>query len=551
MRGSSYLDPPYNRSAMRQPLLSLPLNKVQWARPLSHRLTYQAAIVDFSCGIVRRAGLPNIPMVVVLMSQLRPLMIRLLMTGMAVTAALPGVCRSAPVDPRQVRDLMVRLYRSDRLLLEPQEVARRQADRAALLQRTGQGKTVSPEELQQLLRTADEQEKAAVDHLARQFRVQVYKTFRRQRGVFTRRRAAWTRAETLWEAAGGKFEDQDRLIDWLELALRRSMPNTIGPLPEDPVFEVRPDPPEMPSPESLAAQPPTARIGPAEPTVDIEEPVPLPATRSRPEPTSAPAFRATEPTDPWHDLARPGMPLQPDAAETAPPRLSPVEPTPLPPRRETDRVGEAAAAPPLAAVRRPAEPPPIAQHDPLPATEPVDPPARDMGSDAALPFPIMEDPFAQPVATEIPNPEQVAAVSPPLPDADPPATENVRVNIDELATRIANANRALGDLSSQVEKDRGLGARQLGPLVDQLDELMTRIDDLTLFRRLISPENQAKVGQIDAPRRVISLLGARIFEARTRARGSGFSGQQEQRLAELRHLDALSEALAQLAIKQD
>ena len=71
--------------------------------------------------------------------------------------------------------------------------------------------------------------------------------------------------------------------------------------------------------------------------------------------------------------------------------------------------------------------------------------------------------------------------------------------------------------------------------------------DLEMFRELISQQERALVGRIESPRRAISQLAARVFEARTRASGPGFLGAQADRQAELRHLDALSEQLAKLA----
>ena len=83
----------------------------------------------------------------------------------------------------------------------------------------GQGKAVSAARVRTLLAKADQREQEAIDRLALRFRVQVYKTFRQRRAVFTHRRAAWNHVLADWKAAGSPPGQQNLLIDWLELAL--------------------------------------------------------------------------------------------------------------------------------------------------------------------------------------------------------------------------------------------------------------------------------------------------------------------------------------------
>ena len=74
--------------------------------------------------------------------------------------------------------------------------------------------------------------------------------------------------------------------------------------------------------------------------------------------------------------------------------------------------------------------------------------------------------------------------------------------------------------------------------------------DLTLFRDLITPAQQALVGQIASPRPLISQLANRIVEVRSRVQGGDFAGTEAQRQAELRRLDALSTRLGNLAAEK-
>jgi len=153
-----------------------------------------------------------------------------------------------------VRETLQRLDRANRVVLRPDEVAAWQTRYAHLLRQLARGKALSQAELLGLLREADEREKTAIERLARRFRVDVYRTFRQRRGVFTRRRAAWSRVRTLWEEGGRSFEQQDKLIAWLETAILRSTPGMEGPMPPAPQFDPRTPAPPWQPPAALAVQ---------------------------------------------------------------------------------------------------------------------------------------------------------------------------------------------------------------------------------------------------------------------------------------------------------
>ena len=92
-------------------------------------------------------------------------------------------------------------------------------------------------------------------------------------------------------------------------------------------------------------------------------------------------------------------------------------------------------------------------------------------------------------------------------------------------------------------------ADQLDSLLSRLDILVLRQKDLTLFRNLIAPQEQAKVGQIDSSRSVVASMGTRIAELRTRIRENEALPEAE-RTAALRHLDELSDRLATLTAEK-
>ncbi len=149
--------------------------------------------------------------------------------------SLRRAASGATAQQEVIRDALTRLQRADRLL-GPAEASEGQTVGDIFAQRLHSGQPITPSALRELLETVDQHEKQAIGQLARQFRTQAYRTFRQRRGLFTRRRAAWSRVLKSWEDAGADFEQQDRLIDWLQLAIKSSTPGTAGPLPPEPSF---------------------------------------------------------------------------------------------------------------------------------------------------------------------------------------------------------------------------------------------------------------------------------------------------------------------------
>jgi hypothetical protein len=83
--------------------------------------------------------------------------------------------------------------------------------------------------------------RASLEDAARDYRIEVYDTFRLDRPEFDRRRAEWRQLEQSWEAAGKSDRDVPTLLDWLAEATAQSQTDSIGPLPEAPkiVAEVK------------------------------------------------------------------------------------------------------------------------------------------------------------------------------------------------------------------------------------------------------------------------------------------------------------------------
>ncbi len=130
-----------------------------------------------------------------------------------------------------------------------------------------------------------------------------------------------------------------------------------------------------------------------------------------------------------------------------------------------------------------------------------------------------------------------------------PADEHAQVNIDELRTRIEGINLSLRNLDAELHEKRDFSPDQLDSLLSRLDILVLRQKDLTLFRDLTTPQEQAKVGQIDSSRPAITSMGNRISELRIRIRENGAMPEAE-RTAALKHLDELSDRLAALTAEK-
>lgn len=493
----------------------------------------------------------------------------------------------APAQQQQsIRVLLGRLDRANWVMLAPDEAAGQQARHAVLPRQSAQGRTVPQAEVLELLRQTDQQEKVAVERLARQFRMRVYDSFRLQREEYVRRRAAWDRIRASWEAAGSPFDEQARLIDWLEAAIRSSTPGSVAPLPDAPTAGLLA---KVPQP-LVTPQPPETLVQAPPPTVRPEtvQPPPPVAGRSQPKRPAAKVRLPNQPPNGQVQPAGPPVPLPPAAPRQMPtgppapgrsaadrpvaaPRRQPAElplalgesarvsvlPMPLSsrdvaalvagsgPRRAADAPskisGQPASSLPPGERAVPPVPPAVAAQRLLATDAPIaaarragQPPPRT----ADGPAPLLPDSLGVPPAAS-----QVARPSPQPPPVRPPH----RVNLAELAARIAGTNLALQAIEAELEEDQPWDARRLGPLADRLEILVMRRNDLGVFYELVSPRERAWVGRLDSPQRAISRLAARIFEARTRASGPDFIGSQSERQAELGELDELSAQLAEMA----
>lgn len=75
-----------------------------------------------------------------------------------------------------------------------------------------------------------------LERAARDFRIQTYETFRKDRAEYDRRQAAGADLERAWKEAGSNPDDRDTLVDWFEQATAGSRADAIAELPASPTF---------------------------------------------------------------------------------------------------------------------------------------------------------------------------------------------------------------------------------------------------------------------------------------------------------------------------
>jgi hypothetical protein len=148
-----------------------------------------------------------------------------------------------------------RAMRAARLALKPEDAAAQQDRLGSRLHQ----RLVTWQVLREVLEETNRREKEAIDLLARRYRSQIRDTFRTQPEISDQRQGAWTAVYRDWKAAGARFDEQERLIDWLEAAIRSAGPERIGAVPDTPKFEKpkseRPKVEELSPPAQLAEQP--------------------------------------------------------------------------------------------------------------------------------------------------------------------------------------------------------------------------------------------------------------------------------------------------------
>ncbi len=487
-----------------------------------------------------------------------------------------------------LKQLEERAARAARLTLKPDEATRQQAKTRSQLHQ----KVIAWQTLRAVIDETSTREKDAIDRLVRRYRGLVFDTFHKEIDVYGQRQQAWLDLYLEWKLAGGRFEQQGRLIAWLEEAIRSATPGTIGRIPEKPKFED-----EQPAAEAAPQQPaditkpqaatkPEAIEKPKSETKQppVQEEAKRPADITKPQAATKPEAierpKSEEKQPPVKEKAKQPAEIAKPQAATKPKNIEkPKSEAKQPPVKEEAKQPVEIAKPQAAtkpeAIERPkseAKQPPVQEEAKQPAeiakpqvatkpeaiekpkSEAKQPPVKE---EAKRPADVAKPQAAtKPKAIEKPKPE----VKQPPAKEELPATAakaatgessagSVEIKQDELSVRISGCNLALRALEAELDEKGDWTPARLEPLVDRLKILVIRHNDLHLFREAVPAEKRSSIEPLASAQSVISQLAARIFEARGRTAGPDFTGKDSERQTELRRLQELSRRLAELAGK--
>jgi hypothetical protein len=491
------------------------------------------------------------------------------------------------VGPQQqqawLRRLNGRLERAIDLTLSPTRAAARKAEVEGALRQP----QVPWPVLQQLVDELERRENAALPSLLNRCRVAAYDNLGGDREPYEKRLETLGRAVLSWNAAEKTSEDRDRMIGWLERALRCCSLDATTPIPPPPSFPpegAEALPPDQPGPGAS----PEPATPPAEPPPPIE-PADSPADRSHLPAEASPPIEAQPPMEPQPtsepEVEPPAPPVAlfgSPPAESATPSTAPVE-GPVA-RAASDGVAVEELPRPVARFPGSDLPGPLAEDlgaQPGLLQDAVEPPQDPIEA------PPIEMPRGEPAAAiEVPG-EQLTVLLPDRPAAVPatagsiepppraerpstgsgvpgqtparaplaaPSAPEVRaaavpavLNVTELAARIEGVNLELRTLEAQLSEPGPWNAARLAPALERLTVLLRQREDLERLRGLVPAAQRATVEQLEPARGVVAQLGRCIYEARSRTAGADFTGTQAARQEELDGLDALSRRLAALA----
>lgn len=415
-----------------------------------------------------------------------------------------------PEQQAWLKQLEDRALRAAQLTLKPEEAIRQQKEVRSKLHQ----KLITWKVLREVVDDMNASEKNAIDRLSQRYRTAIDETFHNQPDAFAKRQQAWLDVDNEWKLAGSPFEQQDRLIDWLEAAIADAAKPQVAESKNTVEPQVTEEPAKPGNDKGNSPIFADTKIG----TVPAEKPLPLPkpaevSPERNPAAAQVPLQRrdgdqppSTDvPSSPPATVARRSEPLDTPATD--------VEGKPLP-RRESGPISE---LPPKAVEETPQK-----------------------VADMALPTETQVQP---PSMIDLPQETDVS-----LAEELPP--DSVEIKVDELAARIGGCNMAFRALEMELDEKGPWTAARLDPLVERLEMLAIRRSDLDMFREAVPEEKRASLDPLPTLKGVVSQVATRIVEARKLASGSHFNGTDSERKAELELLDGLSRRLAGLTEPQ-
>lgn len=125
------------------------------------------------------------------------------------------------------------------------------------------------------------------------------------------------------------------------------------------------------------------------------------------------------------------------------------------------------------------------------------------------------------------------------------AEPHVMIDLEELSVRIRGYNLAIQELSAVLQNEDTWTNERLAEALDELADLADRRSQLSLYRELISADEQQHVGAMSSLDASVALLGAKIFSAR-----EALLASEDENSSSVAALNELSHKLATLAAKR-
>jgi hypothetical protein len=122
------------------------------------------------------------------------------------------------------------------------------------------------------------------------------------------------------------------------------------------------------------------------------------------------------------------------------------------------------------------------------------------------------------------------------------------IDLMELQDRLSGYKVAVAALNGRLQDPEPLNSAELIPLIETLDELITRRGDLLLYLKLVA-DDSGSFQRLESPAAALSLLSAKISAARHRIEGRHDDMLITRLHAELAALDQLSRRVAVLAAR--
>lgn len=334
-----------------------------------------------------------------------------------------------------------------------------------------------------------------LERAARDFRIAVYRNFRRNRPEFDRRNAVWRDIHAQWQRDGEPDDDLPALVDWLRRATDASRQGATRPLPLPPEFGATAN--SVVPPRGATQSPRVATQSPGQ------------------SPDKPRVFEPPTAEPPVPPLARRDADASPSTrradASTLPDVALPISPSLPPPQRAALDIDEPQAA---------AHEPPRHRSPPLAidstATKPELPPA--------------DTPVDTPTHTPTETPNHAGR----------------GIDVGEVAIRVAGHNLALATLAEEIGQTDRPSVDQLLGFVERLEALAVRANDLSPYYTLIDAADRGRLRPLASLDEARTLLLARIAEA-TEAAAADASLPADRRAEQLARLGELALRVKHLA----